>query len=375
VNTFSLAANPAGDAVALWDGDGAINSAIVMSASKLAGQGWPATNSNTQLSPLGLNGFDGVAGASRTGSFLVVWELEDGTSPNDGQAVFRPGGAAPWGSSVLLGDLDGLTPGEPALGIGPRGDAAVAFPAGISPKREHVALGDGGDPPALSLVLPTNAATDRPASFGFDATDFTGIASSSLNFGDGATLRARSLRAATGSQAHTYRTPGTYTVTAAATDARGHSSSTSKTLVVKDATAPVITRLSLSRKRFAVARKRTPVSARRRKARKGSSIRFRLSERARTTLTIQLRTRGFRKGRRCVGRRPRGKKRARRCTRFVKKGALRRRSRAGKNTVAFSGRIGRRALRRGRYRLVAVAKDAAGNRSKARRASFQVVRR
>jgi hypothetical protein len=42
--------------------------------------------------------------------------------------------------------------------------------------------------------------------------------------------------------------------------------------------------------------------------------------------------------------------------------------------VKFSGRIGRRALKRGRYRLVLRATDAAGNRSRLRRISFRVVK-
>jgi hypothetical protein len=47
---------------------------------------------------------------------------------------------------------------------------------------------------------------------------------------------------------------------------------------------------------------------------------------------------------------------------------LRRSGRAGANRVRFSGRIGRRALRRGRYWLTIRATDGAGNRSAARRA-------
>jgi hypothetical protein len=42
--------------------------------------------------------------------------------------------------------------------------------------------------------------------------------------------------------------------------------------------------------------------------------------------------------------------------------------------VRFSGRIGRRALRPGRYRLAVRAVDAAGNRSAARSAAFRIVR-
>jgi hypothetical protein len=42
--------------------------------------------------------------------------------------------------------------------------------------------------------------------------------------------------------------------------------------------------------------------------------------------------------------------------------------------VKFSGRIGKKALKRGSYRLVVTAIDSAGNKSKAKRLSFRVVK-
>jgi hypothetical protein len=47
---------------------------------------------------------------------------------------------------------------------------------------------------------------------------------------------------------------------------------------------------------------------------------------------------------------------------------------AGRAFVAFSGRIGRRKLGRGRYRAAVVASDAAGNASRAATVGFAVVR-
>jgi hypothetical protein len=48
---------------------------------------------------------------------------------------------------------------------------------------------------------------------------------------------------------------------------------------------------------------------------------------------------------------------------------------AGLNRFRFSGRLRNRKLAVGRYRLVAVATDAAGNRSAAKRRAFRIVRR
>jgi VCBS repeat protein/FG-GAP repeat protein len=104
-----------------------------------------------------------------------------------------------------------------------------------------------------------------------------------------------------------------------------------------DRRAPVIGRFTLAPRRFAVGPR-------------AATIRYRLSEPATVTLRIQ----------RLRGRRP--------------VGTLRRAGRAGANRVAFSGRIGRRALRRGTYRLTATATDPAGNRSRPRTTRFRVVR-
>jgi hypothetical protein len=49
-------------------------------------------------------------------------------------------------------------------------------------------------------------------------------------------------------------------------------------------------------------------------------------------------------------------------------------SKAGANRKRFSGRIGKRALKPGRYRATLVATDAAKNRSKPKRLLFKVVR-
>jgi hypothetical protein len=114
-----------------------------------------------------------------------------------------------------------------------------------------------------------------------------------------------------------------------------------------DRQAPAIGRLTLAPRRFKVARRATA-----RTATRGTRIRYTLSEPA----TVTLRFQRLRRGRR------------------VEAGTLRRAGRAGANRVAFSGRIGRRALRRGTYRLIVTAVDAAGNRSQPRRTRFRVVR-
>jgi hypothetical protein len=114
----------------------------------------------------------------------------------------------------------------------------------------------------------------------------------------------------------------------------------------------------------------------------GTTIRFRLSERATVRLTVQRARPGVRvkvKGRnRCLPATRRNRRRAvgkRPCTRFRKVGRIvRRNRRRGANRIAFSGRIGRKALRPGRHRIVAVAINRAKLRSQPRRAGFRVLR-
>ena len=138
-----------------------------------------------------------------------------------------------------------------------------------------------------------------------------------------------------------------------------------------DKTPPVISKLRMTRKRFAVAKKRTALVSRR--AKRGSAFLFTLSENARASIAIARARPGRRSGKRCV--KPR-KQLKRRCTRYVVQAILTRtKTKQGSNKVAFTGRLGKRKLKPGRYRATVGAVDAAGNRAKPRRVSFRIVRR
>jgi hypothetical protein len=121
---------------------------------------------------------------------------------------------------------------------------------------------------------------------------------------------------------------------------------------------------------FAVGRRAT---ARVVRVRRGTRFRYTLSEPACMTLRIKRALPGRRSGGRCVRPTPQ-LERAKRCTRYRTVGTLRRSGAKGTNRIRFSGRIGKRALRAGRYRAVIRATDAAGNRSARKRARFREVR-
>ena len=107
-----------------------------------------------------------------------------------------------------------------------------------------------------------------------------------------------------------------------------------------DTLAPVITGFRATPARFVVAH--------------GTRFNFRLSERARVTVSIQ---------------------RARPGRRYRTVGSLSRTGASGLNRVKFRGRLHRRALRPSTYRAVITALDAAGNRAARKTTRFRIVRR
>jgi glucose/arabinose dehydrogenase len=148
----------------------------------------------------------------------------------------------------------------------------------------------------------------------------------------------------------------------------GGGTTTAGPVATPDRVRPVISALSLRRRRFAVGASSTAVSA----TARGTTFRYRLSEAATMRIRIERELAGRRVGRRC--RAPSASSRSRpRCTRLALAGTLRRKGRPGSNSTAFSGRIGHRALLPGRYRATLAATDAAGNVSRGRSLEFTVV--
>ncbi len=140
-----------------------------------------------------------------------------------------------------------------------------------------------------------------------------------------------------------------------------------------DTTRPVISELSLSRRRFAAGGRGAQVSAVRRTP-AGTTLRFTLSERAKVRLTVSRALPGRVKGGRCLAP-TKATAKAKRCTRLVARGSVVRELPAGRRSIAFSGKRRGRALAAGRYRLTLRATDAAGNASRTVGAWATLVRR
>jgi hypothetical protein len=104
----------------------------------------------------------------------------------------------------------------------------------------------------------------------------------------------------------------------------------------------------------------------------GARVRYLDSQPATTTLTVLRAARGVKRGGRCVRRRPRGPA-GRPCTRYLSVGSFRHADTAGSNSFRFTGRVRRRKLRPGRYRLQAVPNLQGLDGTKATR-NFKIVR-
>jgi uncharacterized delta-60 repeat protein len=111
------------------------------------------------------------------------------------------------------------------------------------------------------------------------------------------------------------------------------------------------------------------------RARAGAKVSYALTEPAQVSFTVERPVAGRKVGRDCVKPAKKNRKR-KRCTRYVAlKGSFTHAGKAGANSLKFTGRLRNRKLTAGPYRLVAVATDAAGNKSAAKRAKFRIVRR
>jgi acid phosphatase type 7 len=136
---------------------------------------------------------------------------------------------------------------------------------------------------------------------------------------------------------------------------------------VADLTAPVFSGLGVSPRRFSIGAE--PAAA----VKRGTTFRYQLSEAARVRATLSRRAAGRKVGGRCR-RRTRANRGRPRCTLYRRVGSFRQQGIAGSNTRQFDGRLRGRKLNPGAFRAGFVATDAAGNRSRRKRVSFMIVR-
>jgi hypothetical protein len=135
-----------------------------------------------------------------------------------------------------------------------------------------------------------------------------------------------------------------------------------------DVTSPRLKNLFIRPTAFRVAGKRSARSS----ASTGATFGYTLSEAASVSFTIERLSRGRRVKRKCV-KPKRSNRRSKPCTRAKPLGSFTRQSSAGTNRKRFSGKIGRKPLKPGRYRATLEAVDASNNASLPRRLGFAVL--
>jgi len=239
---------------------------------------------------------------------------------------------------------------------------------------------DASPPQFGAIEVPAAGVAGATLTMSAAGSDALSPVSTSWSFGDGG--------AADGAQvSHAYAAPGRYEVRMTLTDGAGNAASATRSIevvgpaVAADSSAPGVSAYRVGARRFSVARAATPVDAVAAGVPQGTSFAYTLSEAARARLTIARAETGVRVGtacrkrtRRLLAQLRRRKQRVRRCTRYVRAGVLTRTSHQGANRVAFSGRIGKRALKPARYRTTLTATDAGGNASAPRNVTFTIVR-
>ena len=136
-----------------------------------------------------------------------------------------------------------------------------------------------------------------------------------------------------------------------------------------DTARPSLNALSASPSRFRATSSGGSVGTR-----AGTTISYALSEAATVKFRVERVLPGRRVGGRCV-KPTQSNRSAKRCSRYkLLRGSFRQQASAGANKLKFTGRLRGSKLRPGKYRLLAVATDAAGNKSRPRRAAFRIVR-
>ncbi|HEX6228814.1 MAG TPA: PKD domain-containing protein, partial [Solirubrobacterales bacterium] len=335
----------------------------------------------------------------RDGRNIVTWSDLPSPMPYRTMASVRSPGSNFFSSEVPLSD-----PVEQTAPSGISSDAdghtlVALYMSSPLPSEARIVAFDAAAPALQDLSIPAAGVAGTPTPFSVSPLDaWSSTEPAEWQFGDGASADGDST-------AHTYDAPGTYPVEVSVADEFGNLSQAAGTTAIEPAPvipderpgkrgkgkgrgadqgpAPRLGRLTLSRKRFRATPRRpsrTALASRRKRSRVGTRVGYRLSEPATVRFVVHRRLPGLRvrvRGRvRCVKPTRRLRRRsAKRCVRLRRRGAFRHAGKRGANRFFFSGWIGRKKLRPGRYRLRAVAIDRSGKRSAPRAVGFVISRR
>ena len=286
--------------------------------------------------------------------------------------------AAPVFANPALDDFQELA-GSPTIGTGFGSPANGAVDLDGNPRQLGGATDIGAYqfvPPPTCQMLTAKTPSGQATTLQLQCTDILGAPLSSYALLTGPTHGTAALNPGTGVLTYTPSAgySGLDSLTFDATSSHGTGAAATATITIGSGVQPPsITAASLTNRRFRVARKATAISAR--KTPLGSTFRFTVSTTAMLKIKITKTAAGLRRGRTCrAPSRTLRRGHAKRCTRTITVGTLTRANEPkGADHVAFSGRIGRRALSPGSYKAVLSASNA-GGQSKPVTLSFTVLR-
>jgi 6-phosphogluconolactonase (cycloisomerase 2 family) len=345
---------------------------------------------------------------SANGKFMFTLNVGSGVTEAPSVSAYTTesdGAFAKVGADALLGAVNTHSSG---LAISPDSRFLYAGFAGAGNNVHVFAIGAGaelteiaGSPFAAGGTLafgarqtmafrpaqgPTAAITDsltgstRTLSAAASTDSDSAIASYQWDFGDGSSQTTTDATVS-----HKYAS-GVFNATVSATDADGCGTSLlyngvttlcnpgKAASIVIDAQPPIINGLTLTYKKFKVNKKAKAPTVAKKKMHPGTGFKYSLTEAGPLSIQIEKPAKGRKAGGSCA--KPTSKnKKGKRCTRYVSAGkAIKLRASAGSHLTAFSGKVGSKALKPGKYRAVLTLTDASGNVSSAKRASFAIVK-
>jgi hypothetical protein len=291
-------------------------------------------NADVQLDPPAISSVSPSSGAGAGGNSVTI----AGQHLANASSVTFGGSAA----TITSNADDSIVVTAPAHSAG---DVAVqvSVPGGTATGTYHYTV------PAVTGVSPASGPDGGGTAVTITGTDLAGA--TAVSFGAaGATMFSGS-----DTSIVAVAPPGAGTVDVRVTTPSGESAATAAdhfTYAAPDTIAPVIAKLKVAPGTFKAANIGGPVAAA-----VGGRVSYSLSEAARVTFTVE-----------------RGSKKHKRTVWKTLRGSFSRVRPAGGDKFVFTGRLRGRPLGPGHYRLVAAAKDAAGNKSRKSRAPFTVKR-
>jgi hypothetical protein len=200
--------------------------------------------SPSTLDPGGQEAFEPRIAGDGLSATIVSWKTFNGAT-NTTQAAVRPAGSN-FGAATTV-STTGPQESAPEVGIDAQGNGIAVWSRSSGPNYLLEAAGyDAAGPLPRGLTLPSQGLVGQPLQFFVAPLDvWSPVSSEGFSFGDGSSASGVSAT-------HTYGTPGSYQVTATATDVLGNTTTVTRTLTISaptlvgSAPSPTTIRCTLS---------------------------------------------------------------------------------------------------------------------------------